>query len=172
MKKIAIFLVFFAGGLCAVFGLLYKIDIARMANNEDVIFSNWGMDYNKDSENTHTSDNVNDPLYMQAELDTLTTRGMNVTIVNNTNNDAAFGDYYAIEKYTGGQWKKLAYVTGTEPGWNDMTYIIEKGASAELNFYWADMYGELEKGEYRLEKLYIESLNSDQINYLYCYFQI
>ena len=48
MKKIAIFLVFFAGGLCAVFGLLYKIDIARMANNEDVIFSNWGMDYNKD----------------------------------------------------------------------------------------------------------------------------
>ena len=34
MKKLAIFLICLAAGLCAVFGLLYKADLARMANND------------------------------------------------------------------------------------------------------------------------------------------
>ncbi len=53
-----------------------------------------------------------------------------------------------------------------------MTYIIEGGGSAEVKFYWEDMYGELSKGNYRIEKLYIDSSDSEQINSLYCYFKI
>ena len=53
-----------------------------------------------------------------------------------------------------------------------MTYVIETGSRADFNFYWADMYGELEPGEYRMVKLYIDSSNSAEINYLYGYFTI
>jgi hypothetical protein len=170
VKKVAIFLICFACGLCCAFGLLYKIDIARMANNKEVVFSNWGIDYNINSaDSTEETDNE---LYMKADEETLTTRGMKVTIVNNTYNDIAFGDYYAIERFIGGHWKKLNYIVSEEPDWNDMTYIIEGGGSAEVKFYWEDMYGELSKGNYRIEKLYIDSSDSEQINSLYCYFKI
>ena len=95
-----------------------------------------------------------------------------MSIVNNSVNDVAFGDYYSIEKLNGGMWKKLNYITSETPDWNDMTYVIETGSRADFNFYWADMYGELEPGEYRMVKLYIDSSNSAEINYLYGYFTI
>ena len=172
MKKLAIFLICLAAGLCAVFGLLYKADLARMANNEPVIFSTWGYNYADTDEDTSADNEVHDLLYMEAEENTITSRGINMSIVNNSVNDVAFGDYYSIEKLNGGMWKKLNYITAETPDWNDMTYVIETGSRADFNFYWADMYGELEPGEYRMVKLYIDSSNSAEINYLYGYFTI
>ena len=170
MKKVAIFLICFACVLCCTFGLLYKIDIARMANNEEVVFSNWGIDYNINS--SDSTEKTNKELYMKADEETLNTRGMKVTVVNNTHNDVAFGDYYAIEEFVGGHWKKLNYSINEEPDWNDMVYVIESGGSKDFKVYWEDMYGELSEGNYRIEKLYIDSSDSEQINSLYCYFKI
>ena len=104
---------------------------------KEVVFSNWGIDYNINSaDSTEETDNE---LYMKADEETLTTRGMKVTIVNNTYNDIAFGDYYAIEIYRRTLEKKLNYIVSEEPDWNDMTYIIEGGGSAEVKFYWEDI---------------------------------
>ena len=89
MKKLAIFLICLAAGLCAVFGLLYKADLARMANNEPVIFSTWGYNYADTDEDTSADNEVHDLLYMEADENTITSRGINMSIVNNSVNDVA-----------------------------------------------------------------------------------
>lgn len=170
LKKIALLLIGFAVCICAVFGFLYRADLSRMANNEPVIFSTWGYDYAKESE--EFTDVTSDALYMTPVEGTVTSRGMVIDIVNNGYTQAAFGDYYSIEKRSSDKWKRLNYTTTEIPDWNDMAYVVESGDTMQLSFYWADLYGELDHGDYRLVKLYIDDSDTSEIQYLYCYFSL
>lgn len=172
MKKLAIFLICFFVGICLVFSMIYKADLARMANNEPVIFSTWGFDYADETETESREVNTNDPVYIVPVEGTITSRGMVIDIVNNSDDTVYFGDYFAIEKRKGDSWKKLNYITSGSPDWNDVTYIIEPGGTVSFSYYWADMYGELEEGDYRIVKLYFDDTEASEIMYLYGGFRI
>ena len=53
-----------------------------------------------------------------------------------------------------------------------MAYVVESGDTMQLSFYWVDLYGELDHGDYRLVKLYIDDSDTSEIQYLYCYFSL
>ncbi len=169
MKKIALFLTCFAVGICVMFYSLYRMDLARMANNEPVIFSTWGYDY---AGAETDSDANNNSLTMSPMDGTLTSRGMVVTIVNNSDNTIYFGDYFAIEKKQGSRWNEISYVSSASPDWSDATYVIGAGSSMDFSYYWVDLYGELDKGEYRMVKLYYDNTSYSEIARFYCEFEI
>ena len=170
MKKIAIFLMGLAVMICVVFGALYKADMQRMANNEPVLFSTWKYQYVPSEENGES--NKNEPVYIEFDKDSITSRGAMINVINNGEYDIWFGDYFSLERKPGGNWKRLEYINAGEPDWSDINYVVEPMGTAGFSFYWADMYGELEKGEYRVVKLYFSDESSDKINYLYGEFKI
>ncbi len=169
MKKLAIFLICFAAVICAVFSGLYRVDLARMANNQPVIFSTWGYDY---AVPDVSEESVYDPVCIIPVEGTVTSRGMVIDIVNNSDNLVYFGDYFSIERKLEGSWKKLNYISPDMPDWNDVTYVVEQGGTASFSYYWADMYGELEPGDYRIVKLYFDDTAASEIMYLYSGFTV
>ncbi len=174
MKNTAIFLICLTLSVIVIFGALYKADIHRMENNKPVIFSTWGKDYSP-SETTDVFNNgdINVNIYDNAvffdiDVDTVNPRGLNAKIINNTDSNIAYLDYYRIEKKIGSRWCYYDYVNDLGPSWSDMTYIVEPGAVAEVSFYWSEMYGELEAGEYRIVKEYYDNADtSNRLHYMY-----
>lgn len=170
MKKLAIFLIGLAVMICAVFGALYKIDMQRMANNEPVVFSTWKYQYVPSEENSEYSEN--DPLRIDITKKSVTSRGAMISVVNEDEHSIWFGDYFALDKKIGNNWRRLEYITDSEPDWSDMNYVVEPQGTLGFSVYWADMYGELGNGEYRIVKLYFSDESPDKINYLYGEFRI
>ena len=166
MKKAAIFLMAFSAALCLVIYMLYKEDMSRMENGEPVLFSCWGYEY---------APVVGDPdeeeLIMEVLENTITSRGATIEITNNTGQDISFGEDYTIEKYEGGKWNNIAVIYD-DNDWNDMLYIVENGVPAEFRIYWADIYGELGSGSYRIKKVYYYDYNLSEENEIYGYFKI
>lgn len=175
MKKTAIVMICLTLLISAIFGILYKIDTYRMANDEPVVFSTWGTEYSPSEE---TDDVMNDDIYDDAayiEIDeaTVNPRGLNAKIVNNTGNSIAFLDYYRVEKKLEGQWCYYDYECDLSPSWSDMGYIIDPGNFIEVSFYWNEMYGELAQGEYRIVKEYYDNADtSNRLHYLYGEFEL
>lgn len=166
MKKAAIFLMVFSAALCLFIYVLYKEDMSRMDKGEPVLFSTWGYDY------TPAVEVENDEkIYIEFDDGTVTTRGATINVVNNTESDISFGESYVIEKYQSGIWKTVARSIA-ENDWNDMLYIVEKNNMAEFRIYWADLYGELESGDYRIVKYYAVDYDLSQLYELYGYFEI
>ena len=65
------------------------------------------------------------------------------------------GTYFTLERKSGSQWKAVPYADGLDEsaiGWDDVAWIIPMGGSADFETDWAWLYGELDKGEYRIGK--------------------
>ena len=179
MKNTAIFMICLTMCICFGFAVLYKIDMYRMENNEPVVFSTWGTEYSPEEEtdeviNDKINNNINDNVvYFEIEDDTVNPRGLNAKIINDTDNSIAYLDYYRIEKKIGNKWCYYDYLYDLGSSWNDMTYIIEPSAFAEVGFYWPEMYGELGIGEYRIVKEYYDNADtSNRVHYLYGEFEL
>lgn len=174
MKKTAIIMIGLTMFISVIFGLLYRIDTYRMANNEPVVFSTWGTEYSPSEEITDDvmSDNIYDnSVYIEIEESTVNLRGLNAKIINNTDNNIAFLDYYRVEKKIKNKW--CYYDCDLSPSWSDMLYVVEPDNFIEVSFYWQEMYGELDKGEYRIVKEYYDNADtSNRLHYLYGEFEV
>lgn len=166
MKKAAIFLMVFSAALCLFVFILYKEDMKRMDNDEPVLFSTWGHEYTPGEDVEEL-----DELYIEFKDGTITSRGATINVVNNKSYDISFGEFYSIEEFEMGTWKELS-ARGSENNWNDMLYIVESGKTAEFRIYWAELYGELESGNYRLRKIYSDDYELNRTSDLYGYFKI
>jgi len=170
MKNTAIFMICLTMCICVTFGVLYKVDMNRMANNEPIVFSTWGEEYSPSeiTEPAMNDDVYEDMLSFEVEEDTVNPRGLNARIINNTDSDIAYLEYYRIEKKMGDKWCYYDYNNDLGPSWSDMTYIVESGAVAEISFYWSELYGELDSGIYRIVKEYYDNSDmSNRVHYLY-----
>ena len=171
MKKVALFLIGFIGCSCALFSGLYKIDVYRMENNLPVVFSVWRTDYTPQTGN-QTEQPENGLVSFEPVIETESIRGLNANITNNSGFVIMFPEYYRIEKNINGRWVHCQCIDDS-PEWSDISYYVEPDAVATMSFYWAELYGELSSGEYRIVKeYYFTNDNSKTVNYMYCYFSI
>lgn len=173
MKKTAILMICLTMCVCIVFGILYKADMYRMENNKPVIFSTWGRRYSPTGNENQNESIYNNTVYLEIKDNTVSPRGLNAKIINDTDSSIAYLDFYSIEKKIGEKWCYYKYISDLNPSWNDMTYIVEPGAVVDIGFYWPEIYGELDSGEYRIVKEYYDNADtSNRVHYLYGEFEL
>ena len=80
---------------------------------------------------------------------TLTNTSATIIIKDTTNKNYSYDDEFYIEKKTDNKWKKLKC---NNCWFNLPVYRVNENKILELSCNWELMYGELEKGKYKLVK--------------------
>ena len=88
---------------------------------------------------------------LSIKKDTLTKTGETIVISDISEQENTYGEWFRIDKKIDGFWEELTPVSD-EYGFEEVAYLIGKDNKLEMNTDWSKLYGELEKGEYRLVK--------------------
>ena len=84
---------------------------------------------------------------------TLTKTGASIKITDYSGNKYTYGDIYRLDVYKNGEWRELEeYCPTKNCAWNLIAYSPDKNGHILLDLDWSYLYGELEKGRYRIVK--------------------
>lgn len=92
---------------------------------------------------------------MKIKEGTLTKTSATIVITDTNESPYGYETWYRIDKKLNGQWKELQTISPVY--WTEQAFIVNKDGILELKENWKDIYGELEKGEYRLVKRHYEN---------------
>lgn len=84
----------------------------------------------------------------EIDKDTLNESGATVVFRNNSEYTVSYGTPYELEIKKDGKWHEI----NVELFFNMPLMSLNSGESTNLEFNWAESYGELAKGEYRIIK--------------------
>lgn len=88
---------------------------------------------------------------LSLKKDTLTKTGATIIISDISEQENTYGEWFRIEKKTNQFWEELKPIDDNY-AFKDIAYKIGENHRLEMNIDWSKLYGELEKGEYRLIK--------------------
>lgn len=100
--------------------------------------------------------------YVTFEIDdeTLTNESATVVFRNNSEYNVSYGTPYELEIKKDGKWHEI----NVELFFTMPLMSLKPGESIDLEFNWAESYGELAKGEYRIIKnVTVESTSPEKI---------
>jgi hypothetical protein len=112
------------------------------------------------------TDRTIDKVSMTIKEGTLTKTGATVIIKDENENPYNYEAWYRIDKNENGEWKELDAFA--EVCWIKTDYQVKEDGTLELEEIWKNIYGELEKGQYRL----VKSVYEDDYKYFYAEFNI
>lgn len=93
----------------------------------------------------------NDNITMSIEDGTLTKTSATIIITDLSNNINVYSEWFRIEKKENNKWKELK--TKENGTWfNSANYYVDNNKKLKFEHSWDYLYGELEKGKYRLVK--------------------
>ena len=103
---------------------------------------------------TITDRNLNDVVNLTIKEDTLTKTGVKVVITENIDYAITYGEAVWLEKYNyeTNKYERVKEVNDRNCGFNSPAYSVTLDKPLELKQDWSCMYGELDKGLYRLFK--------------------
>lgn len=81
----------------------------------------------------------------------LTKTGATIVITDTNESPYTYGEWFRIDKKQGEEWKELKPITD-QYAFNEIAWIVGKDGTVKDTVDWSDLYGTLEKGEYRLVK--------------------
>ena len=91
---------------------------------------------------------------------------------NDSDREIFFGADYSLERQTDGQWKTVPFASD-DIAWPAILFVLEPGKTHEWTVAVRKLYGELEKGEYRMVKGYsFDEHYSDDTESAVCEFTI
>lgn len=93
-----------------------------------------------------------DGITMTIKENTLTKTSATIIITDTTNNNNIYGGYYRIDKFEDNVWKPLDIIYKGNYGWTAIGYLLDKDNKLEMDINWSTLYGELNKGKYRIVK--------------------
>ena len=102
-------------------------------------------------ENEYKVENI-DGITMTIKEGTLTNTSATIIITDTTNNENIYGSYYRIDKYEFNNWKVLDITFKGNYAWTSIGYLVDKDNKLEMDMNWLELYGELDKGTYRIVK--------------------
>ena len=117
------------------------------------------------------SDVLIEDKYVSFEMDkdTLTESSATVVFRNNSEYTVSYGTPYELEIKKNGKWHKI----NVELFFNLPLMTLNSGESTNLEFNWAESYGKLAKGEYRIiKKITVEIPNQPDSFYVASEFTI
>ena len=145
------------GELIAAGGDSYFYDILDLGKYDDAHqIINIINDYVKKNGGTCIKTNnyeLNDIVNMSIKDGTLTKTSATVVITENEDYDISYGEPFWIEKYDyqTNNWNKVKSICDN-CGFNLPAYTVTPDHPLELNTDWKQLYGELDKGLYRIVK--------------------
>lgn len=92
---------------------------------------------------------------MKIKEGTLTKTSATIVITDTNESPYGYETWYRIDKKVNGEWKELQTISPAY--WTEQAFTVNKDGILELKANWKDIYGELEKGEYRLVKRHYEN---------------
>lgn len=98
---------------------------------------------------------------------TLTKTSATVIIEDKNEEKYNYSSWFRIDKKENESWKEVN-VIDEKYAFTDIAYLPDENGKVEMNTNWKNLYGELEKGEYRLVKEVYDNGN----NYIYVEFTI
>ena len=105
----------------------------------------------------------------EIDKDTLTETSATVIFRNNSEYAVSYGTPYELEIKKNGKWHKI----NVELFFNLPLMTLNSGESTNLEFNWAESYGKLAKGEYRIiKKITVEIPNQPDSFYVASEFTI
>jgi hypothetical protein len=113
-----------------------------------------------------TTDRTIDKVSMTIKEGTLTKTGATVIIKDENKNPYCYGAWFRIDKNENGEWKELDALAIVD--WKEIAYQVKEDGTLEMEEIWKNIYGELEKGQYRL----VKSIYEDVYKYFYVEFNI
>ena len=122
--------------------------------------------------------NLNDLVNFYLKDGTLTKKGATFILKTSSDYKIGYGESFIIEKYDKKthDFQVLNYDEDKNCAFNMIGYTLEKNKSREITQNWSCMYGELEKGLYRIVKhVDFDSdrpITEDDIYYIYAEFEI
>lgn len=103
-------------------------------------------------ENNNTNISVNDKkiknVQIKIEEDTISPSGVSIIIIDNNNEPYTWGENYTVQKKVKNEWKTL----NANMNINSNAYVLDKNNQLRQNINWINVYGNLPKGTYRIEK--------------------
>ncbi len=66
------------------------------------------------------------------------------------------GSDFVLYEKKGDSWEKVPYIFDGDVSWTSIAYMVKMGTSTEIPLNWANFYGELPSGTYRLSKNFMD----------------
>ena len=82
--------------------------------------------------------------------DSITNTSVEILITDNNEPDYGWGKSYRIQKNENGSWNDLKTIR--ELAFEEIAYILDENNQLKQKINWVNLYGELEKGTYRIVK--------------------
>ncbi len=131
--------------------------------NQNLINNSLNNTTNQGVVNKKSVDNVT----MIIKDGTLTKTSATVIIEDKNEEKYNYSSWFRIDKKENEGWKEVN-VIDEKYAFTDIAYLPDENGKVEMNTNWKNLYGELEKGEYRLVKEVYDNGN----NYIYVEFTI
>ncbi|WP_148269902.1 immunoglobulin-like domain-containing protein [Desulfitobacterium dehalogenans] len=122
-----------------------KIPINKKASRESIDIADW-------KPTTYYAVNNLDGVIMTIKKGTVPTTKLTVTIVNNSNNECTYGDFFDLEKKINRIWYKVPVSIEGDYGFHLIGYGVSPGYAREWTVDWSHLYRALEAGDYRIIK--------------------
>lgn len=149
--------------------VFFKIDNSNVKSQKENNINEFNIiniiDFNSNTiaNNEYTVNNIVendegrtlDKVTMTIKEGTLTKKGATIIIKDENEEPYTYGEFYRIDKKEDGKWKELKPIIDNY-AFHEVAYIAKKGV-LEMKHDWSIIYGELEKGEYRLVKSQYEN---------------
>ena len=103
-----------------------------------------------------------DDLYITVDQNSIREDGMTVSYVNERNETVMYGTNYHIEKLADDEWHWIH--ANEHVGFPMTSWYLEPGETYVEYVYWADIYGGLPDGEYRIVKGFYINGENDLVN--------
>ena len=88
------------------------------------------------------------------DSESLTAKGMRLTVQNHSDDEVTFGSEYSIQKYKDGGWNEVEEIEDNNWCWTLILYCVEGKGKSVFDLDWYCLYGELSPGKYRIVKEY------------------
>ncbi len=95
--------------------------------------------------------NIQNDNNIQIKIQTLTKQGATITIHNNQTNQIGYDEWFRIDKKQDEKWTEVE-IKNKDYQIKALGYKINGKGKAEEKIDWSNLYGTLEKGQYRLVK--------------------
>ena len=82
----------------------------------------------------------------------LTNKGATILITDYSGERYTYNLWYRIDQKIDGKWQEREYIVDGDVAWNEPAFYVDKNHELVMEEDWSWLYGELEKGTYRLVK--------------------
>ncbi|MDZ4133347.1 MAG: immunoglobulin-like domain-containing protein, partial [Dethiobacteria bacterium] len=89
---------------------------------------------------------------MTVREETVSSTGLTLAFVNNSDQQCIYGEHYVLEKKINQGWYQVPVVVEGDYGFDDIGYDLAPDEEKEWDVDWEWLYGSLDAGDYRIVK--------------------